>query len=200
VSGTFRAVPEVDFGPIVVVAGSGAEFTIDPNASDEEILAAGRPAPEFTLTEPESGASVALSSLHGHAVVLNFFCGCPWCEAVAAQWSKSPSLPAGGQVVAILTDASLATPAAIRKFRERTGFKGTILADPDQKATTLYEAGECPRVWAIDADGTLRHANASRTDPPEQIVREATEALAAPKPDPGGAAASADANSQPKAP
>jgi peroxiredoxin len=199
VSGTFRAVPEVDFGPIAVVAGSGAEFTIAPNASDEEILAAGRPAPEFTLTEPESGAAVALSSLHGHAVVLNFFCGCPWCEAVAAQWAKSSSLPAGGQVVAILTDASLATPAAIRKFRERTGFKGTVLADPDQKVMTLYEAGECPRVWAIDAEGALRHANASRTDPPEQIVREATEALAAPKPDPG-AAASADANSQPKAP
>jgi peroxiredoxin len=196
VSGTFRAVPEVEFGPITVVSGSGAEFTIAPNASDEEILAAGRPAPEFTLTEPESGASVALSSLRGHPAALNFFCGCPWCEAVAEQWAKNRSLPDGAEVVAILTDASLGTPAAIRKFRERTGFKGRILADPDQKAMTLYEAGECPRVWVIDAEANLRHVNASRTDPPEQIVREAAEALAAPKLAPAPAAADAEPHTE----
>jgi peroxiredoxin len=188
-SGAFRAIPELDFGPFAVVTGSGAEFAIDPNARDEELLAAGRPAPEFTLAEPERGTSVSLSSLRGHPVALNFFCGCAWCEAVAERWAKSESLPAGAQVVAILNDASLATPAAIRKFRERTGFKGTLLADPDHQATTLYEAGECPRVWAIDGDGTLRHVNASRKDPPEQIVREAAEALAAPKPEAGAAAA-----------
>jgi peroxiredoxin len=186
-SGTFRAVPEVDFGPIAVVTGSGTEFTIAPNASDAEWLAVGRPAPEFALVDAERGASVSLSSLRGHPVALNFFCGCPWCEAVAQQWAKSPALPDGTQVVAILNDASLTTPAAIRKFRERTGFRGMILADPDQKATTLYDASGCPRVWVLDAEGTLRHVNASRIDPAEQIVREAAEALAA-KPAAAGAA------------
>jgi peroxiredoxin len=186
-SGTFRAVPEVDFGPIAVMTGSGTEFTIAPNASDEEWLAVGRPAPEFTLADAERGASVSLSSLRGHPVALNFFCGCQWCEAVAQQWAKNPALPDGTQVVAILNDASLTTPAAIRKFRERTGFQAMILADPDQKATTLYDASGCPRVWVLDAEGTLRHVNASRTDPAEQIVREAAEALAA-KPAAVGAA------------
>jgi len=181
VSGTFRAVPEVVFGPFTVVAGSGVEFSISPNASDEELLAVGRPAPEFTLVEPERGTSVGLASLRGHPVALNFFCGCAWCDAVAQQWGKSEGLPAGVQVIAILNDASLTSPAAIRKFRERTGFKGIVLADPDHRATTLYDAGECPRVWVVDANGDLRHVNASRTEPAEQIVREATEALAAPK-------------------
>jgi peroxiredoxin len=183
VSGTFRAVPEVEFGPFAVVAGSGTEFTISPNASDEELLAVGRPAPEFTLADPERNTPVALASLRGHPVVLNFFCGCAWCDAVAERWGKSEGLPLGAQVIAILNDAALTSPAAIRKFRERTGFKGMVLADPDHRATTLYDAGECPRVWVVDANGDLRHANASRTEPAEQIVREATVALAAPKPE-----------------
>src|SRR5581483_9189115 len=99
-------VPEVDFGPIAVATGSGTEFTIDPNASDEEWLAIGRPAPDFTLADGERGTSVSLSSLRGHPVALNFFCGCQWCEAVAQQWAKGTALPDGTQVVAILNDAS----------------------------------------------------------------------------------------------
>jgi peroxiredoxin len=181
VNGTFRAVPKAEFGPFTVVAGSGAEFSVSPNASDEELLAVGRPAPEFTLVEPERGTSVGLASLRGHPVALNFFCGCAWCDAVAERWAKSEALPAGAQVIAVLNDDALTTPAGIRKFRERTGFKGMILADPDHRATTLYDASECPRVWVVDADGTLRYTNASRTEPAEQIVRKAAEALAAPK-------------------
>jgi peroxiredoxin len=171
-------VPRAEFGPFRVVTGRPVEFTISPNASDEDPLAVGRPAPEFTLAEPEKGgAPLCLSALQGRSVVLNFYCGCAWCESVAETWAKSPPLPEGTELVAVLNDQTLSTTAGIRRFRQRTGFKGRILVDPNHEATLLYGSSECPRVWAIDAGGAIRHVNASRTEAPERIVREALDAL-----------------------
>jgi peroxiredoxin len=171
-------VPQAEFGPFKVATGKPAEFMIAANASDEDPLAIGRPAPEFTLVEPErGGAPVSLSSLQGRAVVLNFYCGCAWCEAVAETWAKSPPLAEGTELIAILNDQTLSTTAGIRRFRSRTGFTGRILVDPSHEVTLLYGSSECPRVWVIDGGGTIRNVNASRTEAPERIVREATEAV-----------------------
>jgi peroxiredoxin len=186
VSGKLRAIVEADFGPFMLLPGQGTTFEIAANASDEDPVTVGRPAPEFALAEPEKDGSLTLSSLRGKPTVLNFFCGCAWCEEVAAAWAKRP-LPEGTELVAIWNDAETASPAALRKFRERTGFPGRILADPDHVATLAYNSSECPRVWAIDASGTIRHVNASRTEPADRIVSEATAALAA-----TGAVAGAD--------
>lgn len=177
VSGKLRAVAEVDFGPFLVPAGQSAAFEIDPNASDEDPLIAGRPGPAFTLGEPErGGATLSLSSLRGKPVILNFFCGCSWCEDVAAAWAKRPP-PAGTELIAVWNDAETATPAALQKFRARSGFTGRILADPDHVATLAYNSSDCPRVWVLDAAGTIRHVNASRTEAADRIVREATAAI-----------------------
>lgn len=189
VSGIFRAVPEIDFGPFQVDPSPGATFEIAQNASDLDPLAEGRPAPDFTLPEVEAlppGGSVPLSSLRGQPVALNFFCGCAWCDGVAEAWAKKP-LPAGAHLIAIWNDAESATPAGLRKFRQRTGFKGRILIDPDHVATLLYSSSECPKVWVIDAAGTIRHVSASRTAPAEQIVADATQALIAAHPAIAGA-------------
>jgi peroxiredoxin len=177
VSGKLRAVIEANFGPFVVPPGQGTSFEIAANASDEDPVTVGRPAPEFALAEPEKGGAVTLASLRGKPLVLNFFCGCSWCEDVASTWTKRP-LPEGVQLVAVWNDAETATPVALRKFRERTGFKGRILADPDHVATLAYNSSDCPRVWVIDATGALRHVNASRTQAPDRIVSEATAAAA----------------------
>lgn len=188
VSGTLRAVVEADFGPFTVHSGRGTTFEIAEGADDEDPLAAGRPAPEFTLTEPERNGSVSLSGLRGKSVVLNFFCGCAWCDDVATSWTKRP-VPASVELVAIWNDADSSSPAELRKFRARTGFTGRILVDPDHIATLAYNSSECPRVWVVDAAGTIRYVNANRTDPAERIVTEATAALAPAAP----AVAAADA-------
>jgi peroxiredoxin len=180
-SGTLRAVPEVDFGPFVVQPGQGTTFEIAANATDEDGVSEGRPAPDFTLTEPETGQSVSLCTLRGAPVVLNFFCGCAWCDAVAETWAKRP-LPEGMHLVVVWNDTDNATPEGLRKFRERTGFKGRILVDPDHLVTLLYDSSECPKVWVLDAAGTIRHVNASRTEVPERIVGEATAAATAARP------------------
>jgi peroxiredoxin len=176
-SGQFRAVPEIEWGPFRVVTGEGTRFEIAANASDTDPLAMGRPAPEFSLLEPERNALVSLSNLRGRPLVLNFFCGCAWCDAVAETWSKRPPLAGGAELIAVINDASMVTTAGLRRFRERTGFKGRVLADPDHEATLLYGSSECPRVWVIDGEGNLRHVNASRTEPPDRIVSEATDTL-----------------------
>jgi peroxiredoxin len=178
VSGKLRAVAEADFGPFVIRPGQGTTFEIAANASDAEPVAVGRLAPEISLPEPEKGGVLSLSSLRGKPVVLNFFCGCSWCEDVATTWTKRP-LPEGTELIAVWNDAESATPPALRKFRARTGFTGRILADADHVATVAYGSHECPKVWVIDAAGTLRHVNASRGEEPERIVSEATAAVAA---------------------
>jgi len=190
VSGKLRAVVEADWGPFFLTPGPGVTFEIAANASDEDPVSVGRPGPEFTLVEPEKAGSLTLSSLRGKPVVLNFFCGCSWCEDVAAMWAKRP-LPDGVELIAIWNDVETATPAALRKFRARTGFAGRILSDPDHVATLAYRSGECPKVWVLDASGTIRHVNASRTEPAERIVSEATAAV---KPGPVAAADTIEAN------
>ena len=112
-----------------------------------------------------------------------FYCGCGWCYRSAQSWStiqRSGTLghltpPSGhNSTPPVLSNTLPATAAPltlvvytgdaaeVREFAGRTqlDLKQTVLLpDSDEKVTTLYQADPCPRVFVVDAGGSIRYTN-----------------------------------------
>lgn len=130
--------------------------------TDQTILAAGQPAPDFTLpSSPDS--SVTLSDLRGKPVVLIFYPAdwSPVCGDELAIFSQAmPLISAkGAQVFGISVD-SVWSHKAFRDARH-LGFDLLSDANPKGKVAQSYgaydaEAGLCERaLFVIDPQGTI---------------------------------------------
>jgi len=134
-----------------------------------ERLAAGDPAPEFTLTT-DSGEQLSLADLRGKRVILYAYPAAmtPGCTTQACDFRDSlASLKARGfEVLGISPDQ----PAKLATFRERDGLTFPLLSDPDRSVLTAYGAfgekknygkvvqGVIRSTFVIDADGKIEHA------------------------------------------
>lgn len=112
-------------------------------------------APDFTLPN-HAGQPVALSSLRGRVVLVNFWA--TWCstcvvempslERLAERMERKPF-----SLVAVSVDESW---DAVRKFFPQ-GSKMTVLLDKDKSVPPRYGTEKFPESFLIDAEGRVRY-------------------------------------------
>jgi peroxiredoxin len=116
---------------------------------------AGHYAPDATLVDL-SGNHVALSSLKGKVVVLNFwYAACEPCrlEMPALERYYQAHRAEGFIVAGVnITDDAPTT----QRFVEAIGISYPIFRDPDQRTYTTYQVNKTPSSFIIDRDGVIR--------------------------------------------
>ena len=132
----------------------------------DRMVAAGSPAPDFTLTS-DSGAQVTLSDLRGKNVVLYFYPkdDTPGCtkQACGIRDAWGDFAGRGAVVLGVSPDKE----SSHVKFKEKYGLPFTLLADPDHSVAEAYGVwvekknygktymGIERSTFVIGADGTL---------------------------------------------
>ncbi|MQA61686.1 MAG: thioredoxin-dependent thiol peroxidase [Actinophytocola sp.] len=135
----------------------------------QQRLAAGDPAPDFTLPD-STGSKVTLSGFRGKSVIVYFYpkAATPGCTKQACDFSENLALlnDAGYEVLGISPDA----PAKLAKFTEDEGLTITLLSDPDKTVLTEWGAfgekqnygrtvqGVIRSTFVVGSDGTIADA------------------------------------------
>ena len=113
------------------------------------------PAPGFSLNTPQ-GTSLALDSLRGKVVLLNFWA--TWCPPCLKEMPSMEQLyqqfkAQGFTVVAVSTDKEGA--AQVTPFVERLKVTFPILLDPDSALSKKYGARDLPSSFLINGKGQV---------------------------------------------
>jgi thioredoxin-dependent peroxiredoxin len=132
-------------------------------------LAAGDPAPDFTLPDAD-GRPVALSSFRGRRVILYFYpaASTPGCTTQACDFRDNLTdlADAGLDVLGVSPDR----PAALAEFRQAQSLPFPLLSDPDKTVLAAYGAwgeksmygktvlGVIRSTVVVAADGTVEAA------------------------------------------
>ena len=118
-------------------------------------LAAGEPAPEFSLPT-DTGEILSLKQLRGRKVVLYAYPAAmtPGCTKQACDFRDSlASLTAAGyEVVGISPDS----PAKLAKFRERDALTFPLVSDADRGVLTAYGAYGEKQLYGRTVTGVIR--------------------------------------------
>ena len=118
-------------------------------------LAAGDPAPDFTLADAD-GNQVSLSSLRGQRVIIYFYPAAmtPGCTKQACDFrdSKSDLSDAGFTVLGISPDS----PAKLARFRDKEGLTFPLLSDPDRSVLQAYGAYGEKMLYGKKSVGVIR--------------------------------------------
>jgi len=138
--------------------------------SDQQRLAPGDPAPDFTLPT-DTGEQVSLADLRGRKVIVYFYPAAmtPGCTKQACDFTDSlDSLKgAGYDVLGISPDK----PEKLAKFRERDHLTITLLSDADKSVMNAYGAfgekllygktveGVIRSTFVVDEDGKIERAS-----------------------------------------
>ena len=139
----------------VLVANLGR----DPHSVRSPLI--GRPAPPFRLVPVGGGAPVALESLHGKPVVINFWASyCPPCRAEMPLLLKDVG-QSGAHLV--LIDEGEGADAA-RSFLTELGIHEPTLLDPDMKVGRAYGMTALPMTVFVRANGTIDRRQVGQID------------------------------------
>ena len=132
-------------------------------------LAAGDPAPDFTLLDAD-GKEVSLSSFRGQRVIVYFYPAAmtPGCTKEACDFRDNLA-PLGQLGVAVL-GISPDQPSKLAKFRDKEGLTFPLLSDPDHAVLQAYGAygekvlygkktvGVIRSTFVIDPEGVIEKA------------------------------------------
>lgn len=135
----------------------------------QQRLAAGDPAPDFTLPD-STGSKVTLSDFRDRSVIVYFYpkASTPGCTKQACDFSENLALlnDAGYEVLGISPDA----PAKLAKFTEDEALTITLLSDPDKAVLAEWGAfgekqnygrtvqGVIRSTFVVGPDGTIADA------------------------------------------
>jgi thiol-disulfide isomerase/thioredoxin len=113
------------------------------------------PAPDFTLTGLD-GRAHSLHDLRGHYVLLDFWA--TWCGPCRIEMPRLEDLQKeyagrGLEVVGINAGES---PSRVRRFIDQHSHNYTILLDPGNVASRMYDAEYIPTLVVIDPSGDVR--------------------------------------------
>jgi peroxiredoxin len=135
-------------------------------------LTRGSKAPEFRLPALD-GEELALSSLRGRVVLLNFWA--TWCKPCEDEMPAMQRLHAalggdGFELVAVSVDSG---DAEVRAFRDRLGLRFPILLDPAKQVSHRYQAFKYPESFLIGRDGVVveRYVGPRSWDDPLYVER-----------------------------
>ena len=115
----------------------------------------GTEAPDFELEELGSDTPIALASLRGRVVLLNFWA--TWCKPCEEEMPSMERLyrslhPQGLELIAVSVDED---PSLVADFRDRMAVSFPIALDPDQEISRLYQTRGYPESLLVDRDGTV---------------------------------------------
>ncbi len=137
-------------------------------------IAAGRPAPDFTLPD-QDGAPVSLHDLRGRWVVVYFYPAddTPGCTAESCSFRDSHEdfVDAGAVVVGISSDSV----DSHRRFAAKHQLPFTLLADEGGAVRSAWGVGKTLGIlpgrvtYVIDPEGTVRKVFASQFRPKRHI-------------------------------
>jgi thioredoxin-dependent peroxiredoxin len=121
----------------------------------QQRLAAGDPAPDFTLADAD-GTPVSLSSYRGQRVIVYFYPAAmtPGCTKEACDFRdyRSGAGDAGLVVLGISPDQ----PAKLAKFREKEGLNFPLLSDPGHEVLNAYGAFGEKTMYGRKTTGVIR--------------------------------------------
>src|SRR6185312_14144417 len=115
----------------------------------------GHYAPDVTLVDL-SGNQVALSSLHGKVVILNFwYAACEPCRLEMPELERYYQAHKGEGFVVL--GANIVDDAqATEDFTKTIGVSYPVFRDPGQRAYTTYQVSKMPSSFIIDRGGVIR--------------------------------------------
>jgi cytochrome c biogenesis protein CcmG/thiol:disulfide interchange protein DsbE len=161
--------------PFVYVLASG--FGKDPHAVPSVLE--GKPAPDFSLVDMD-GNPVALSSLAGSPVVLNFWS--TWCQPCKIEHPLLQQAPAVFPDVKFYGIIYADQTPAVRRFLDQSGQRYPHLVDPGGRTALDYGVAGVPETFFIDRYGQIvaKHVGPLSPDSLRYAV-DLTRASAPPK-------------------
>ena len=158
---------------MAAVLAAGALWALWSADSVPPPLEAGRSAPGFSLPRLGGGAPVALESLRGKVVLLNFWA--TWCKPCEDEMPAMERLYQSlrGQDFELIAVSVDVGDAEVEAFRDRLGLSFPILRDPDRAVANRYQSPRFPESWLVGRDGTLvaRFIGPREWDAPEYAGR-----------------------------
>ncbi len=132
-----------------------SRFGTNPGLVDSPLL--GEPAPQFNLSPLEGGEPVALDSLQGDVVVLNFFASwCPECRAEHDDLVSTANAFEDQGVTFIQVAYQESPPASLDYLVTAGRAESTLyLADPGSRTAIAYGVFGIPETYFIDETGTV---------------------------------------------
>jgi cytochrome c biogenesis protein CcmG, thiol:disulfide interchange protein DsbE len=124
-------------------------------AHQEHAPPVGSQAPDFTLTRLEGTGKISLASLHGDAVVLNFWASwCVPCKGEAAVLERAWSQYHSRGVIFLGVDYHDLESDA-RKFVSVHGLTFPMLEDGSGSVTGTYGISQVPETYVLDRTGKV---------------------------------------------
>jgi len=125
-----------------------------PQEAPAGLVAAGAPAPDFTLPDL-AGESVTLSQYRGKVVFLNFWASwCPPCRAEMPSMERLYEVYAGDDFVLLAVNIEQ-DAAAVRDFLRKNPHTFPVLLDLETTAQRLYGVDRFPETFLIDRQGRV---------------------------------------------
>jgi len=146
-----------------------------------EVVAKGKPAPEFTLTDL-AGKPLALSSLRGKAVVLNFWATwCPPCKQEVPWFVEMQNRygAQGLQVVGINMDDA-GDLKDVARFGAENGVNYTLLIGQERVAQQYGGVDSLPTTFYLDRNGVVVAHFIGQPNGPSEVEKNVRLALGLP--------------------
>ncbi len=147
----------IGWSPMVVAALAvliAATLVLKPASHATGLV--GRAAPDFTLRDT-AGASVRLSRLSGHPILLNFWgVTCEPCRLEVPVLQLAYERHRGTGLLVIGVDAQLDDAQAVTSFASEHGATYPMLLNPSQALLQSYDLSALPRSFLIDRSGVIR--------------------------------------------
>ena len=145
--------------------GNDGDRSRQEEAADEQTEDENK-APDFTV-EDADGKAVALSSMEGKPVVLNFWASwCPPCKSEMPDFQKA--YETYGEEIQFmmvdLTDGNRETREKAGEFIEEQGFTFPVYYDVHQEGAYAFYVSALPATYFIDEKGTIVAAGKGMLD------------------------------------
>jgi peroxiredoxin len=136
-----------------------------------QLLATGKPAPDFTLEDLE-GNKVTLSSLKGQIVVVDFWA--TWCGPCRAEMPELNRLfqTYKEKGVIVLACNQQEDKETVAKFMKENKLEFTALLDTDKKAADQYNVEGIPTTVLIDKKGLVRASEVGFSGSLEDLTKK----------------------------